>query len=108
MLQKTDTPAQWATTLTDRRINTVVVGPGNGISDATRKCVIAALATDKQCVLDADALSCWQDAVDHEQLMLALNHCSATVVLTPHAGEFQRLFGTLSAESFPSKFTSDT
>ena len=103
MLQQVDTSAQWIEALGDPRINTVVLGPGNGVNEKTRDCVINALESDKHCVLDADALSCWQDTSNNEKLMQSLNRSSFTAVLTPHAGEFKRVFGDFPAKMFPSK-----
>ena len=103
MLQRVDTHEEWVEALSDQRINTVVVGPGNGVNEETRQCVIASLAANKQCVLDADALSCWQEPDQNSMLMRSLNTCLQTTVITPHAGEFKRLFGDFSSEQFPSK-----
>ena len=103
MLQQIDTQDEWAESLTDHRINTVAVGPGNGLSEQTRQCVIASLQAEKHCVLDADALSCWQDPEHNSVLIRSLKLCSPTTVLTPHAGEFKRLFGEFLPEKFPSK-----
>lgn len=73
--------------LADRRKNAVLIGPGNGVTGATRRNVLAALAADKACVLDADGLSVFAD--DPAVLFDAIdNPC----LLTPHWGEFKRLF----------------
>ncbi len=98
MLKRCDTVSQWGELLQDQRINCVVVGPGNGVDEQTRDSVLAALNADRHCVLDADALSCWADAAHREQLFAQLQQASCTAVLTPHGGEFQRLFATLSEQ----------
>lgn len=103
MLSCCDSARAWIEKLSDHRITTVVIGPGNGISDFTRSSVISALKSEKKCVLDADALSCWSDNDQRLEFMHVLASTSASVVLTPHAGEFERLFGDLSVELFPSK-----
>lgn len=103
MLKCCDTEHAWKEQLSDHRITTVVVGPGNGVSERTQLSVIAALESAKQCVLDADALSCWSDNDRRQEFMKVLASTTASVVLTPHAGEFERLFGDLSDEHFPSK-----
>ena len=103
MLQRIDTQDEWVEALTDHRINAIVVGPGNGVNEQTRQCVIASLQAGKHCVLDADALSCWQDPDHNSVLIRSLKLCSRSTVLTPHAGEFKRLFGKFSSEKFPSK-----
>lgn len=76
--------------LDDRRRNCVLLGPGNGADAACRARVEAALAAGRKCVLDADALTVFADAPD------ALFSCLAPdAVLTPHDGEFKRLFPDL-------------
>ncbi|MEQ9638639.1 MAG: NAD(P)H-hydrate dehydratase [Alphaproteobacteria bacterium] len=71
----------------DARRNAVVVGPGNGITGQTRANALHALQAGKATVLDADALTVFADA--RSLLMDALH---ANCVLTPHEGEFARLF----------------
>lgn len=73
--------------LADVRITAVLAGPGNGVNDATRKAVLAMLKHKKPAVLDADALSVFSDAP--EVLFKAV---AGPCVLTPHEGEFERLF----------------
>lgn len=73
--------------LSDRRITVVLVGPAAGVNDRTRKLVLAALDAGKPCVLDADALTVFQD--NPQALFAAMR---SPVLLTPHAGEFARLF----------------
>ena len=69
--------------LADPRRNAVLLGPGAGVGEATRQRVAAAVGSGRACVLDADAL--------HGPLP----PLSDRVVLTPHDGEFRRLFGDL-------------
>jgi NAD(P)H-hydrate epimerase len=79
--------------LADRRKNAILLGPGNGVTAATRERVVASLAAARATVLDADALTVFQDAPD--VLFQAIGAAQkAPVVLTPHAGEFGRLFAT--------------
>lgn len=69
----------------------VAIGPGIGQADVT----LAALgeflkianAASRPLVLDADALNCISIKPD------LLNHVPVMSVLTPHAGEFDRIFG---------------
>ena len=95
MLRPCDHTSQWRAILQDQRINVVVAGPGNGVDEATQGSSIAALEAGKRCVLDADALSCWPKAVDRQRLFDALAAAKECAVLTPHAGEFSRLFPEL-------------
>ncbi|WP_322995261.1 NAD(P)H-hydrate dehydratase [Castellaniella sp.] len=73
--------------LADARRNVLLIGPGLGRSAVARQQVLSVLATGRPCVLDADALSLFADAPT--ELLAALH---ADCVLTPHEGEFARLF----------------
>jgi len=74
--------------LADRRRNALLLGPGGGVGEAMIVRVEAALATGRPCVLDADALSSFEGRGAE-----LFRHLSDRVVLTPHDGEFRRLFG---------------
>jgi ADP-dependent NAD(P)H-hydrate dehydratase / NAD(P)H-hydrate epimerase len=76
--------------LADKRINVVLLGPGNGIGIPTRLRTVAALTAGKACVLDADALSSFID--DPAHLFRAVRRAAGRAVFTPHDGEFARLF----------------
>jgi NAD(P)H-hydrate epimerase len=80
--------------LKDARLNSVVIGPGCGVSSATEELVKAVLATRAAAVLDADALTAFKD--DPNMLFAQLRE---PAVLTPHEGEFDRIFGGLRARS---------
>ena len=73
--------------IADPRRNAVLIGPGAGVTATTRKRVLAALERGKACVLDADALTVFQDRP--EALFGA--HLPPRL-FTPHEGEFRRLF----------------
>ena len=80
--------------LKDKRLNAVVIGPGCGTGRATQEMVAAVLASPASVVLDADALTAF--AADPRALFLLLK---PNVVLTPHEGEFERIFPGLLASS---------
>ena len=94
MTQVCDGPDDLAKLLSDSRKNAVVMGPGMGVGPATRAMVNAALASasaqPRAVVLDADALTSF--AGDPLQLAAAIKASAMSVVLTPHDGEFARLF----------------
>lgn len=73
----------------DPRRNAVLVGPGNGVGSATRRRALEALKTGRATVLDADALTSF--AGRRRELIRAIH---GPCVMTPHEGEFERLFGT--------------
>ena len=82
-----DGAAGFAGLLDDARKNAVLIGPGNGVSPLTRQNVLSALGHRRACVLDADALTVFQDRP--EDLFAAI---AGPCLLTPHEGEFARLF----------------
>lgn len=95
MVRAVDTPIEFAEMLADRRLSSIVVGPGAGIGERTRDFVHAALATKRGLVLDADALTSFAEAP--ERLFESIKASEeAQVVLTPHEGEFPRLFSDIS------------
>lgn len=74
----------------DARRNAVLIGPGMG-RDNLRSLVLAVLAEKKSTVIDADALTIFEG--ERETFFKALHK---DCVLTPHEGEFARLFPELS------------
>lgn len=76
------------------RAGVVVIGPAAGLGQVTRENVAALLAGPGRLVLDADALTSFGE--DPEALFRMLR---ASDILTPHEGEFSRLFGTLLPDS---------
>jgi len=76
--------------LRDERKNAVLIGPGAGVNDALRQAVDAVLSFHKSGVLDADVFSVYQKIP--QDLFPKL---SPRYVLTPHEGEFERLFGLM-------------
>ena len=74
--------------LADRRRNAALIGPGAGVGAETRDKALAILGAGKRTVLDADALTSFAD--DPPSLFAAIR---SPVVMTPHDGEFARLFG---------------
>jgi len=76
----------WPDLLADARINAAVIGPGLGVGEATRRLTLQALGASKACVLDADALTSFAGNP------LTLWSARGGPVLTPHDGEYARLF----------------
>src|SRR5579885_254431 len=80
--------------LKDRRFNAVAIGPGCGVGKATQELVGAVLASGTAVVLDADALTSFE--LTPATLFAQLRE---PCVLTPHAGEFERIFPGLLGKS---------
>ncbi len=95
MVRAVDTAAEFAEMLGDKRLNACVIGPGAGISERTRDFVLRALFAKRSVVLDADALTSFADAPDRLFEAIKASH-DPQVVLTPHEGEFPRLFSDIS------------
>ena len=79
--------------LADPRRNAMVLGPGLGVGEATRAAVAEACAQGKSVVLDADALTSWAGDTDG-----LAGQLTDRMVLTPHEGEFRRLFPDLEGD----------
>ncbi|MGX0994825.1 NAD(P)H-hydrate repair Nnr-like enzyme with NAD(P)H-hydrate dehydratase domain [Bradyrhizobium diazoefficiens] len=95
MVRPVDTAIEFGELLGDKRYNTCIIGPGTGVGDRTCDFVHTALGAQRHLVLDADALTSF--AANPERLFESIkaSHDNA-VVLTPHEGEFPRLFSDLS------------
>lgn len=95
MVRGVDSVIEFGELMNDRRLNAVVIGPGAGVGERTRDLVLTALPGGRGLVLDADALTSFAEAP--ERLFEAIRASEgAQVVLTPHEGEFPRLFSDLS------------
>lgn len=97
--------AEW---LADERRNSFLIGPGAGVGHETAADVLTALAAKPAVVLDADALTSFAcggtqsrfgfisgstaDASTPADLFRGIKSRTGPVVLTPHKGEFERLF----------------
>lgn len=88
--------------IVDDRVSSLCLGPGMGLGERTRAFVFKALCHDSggrasrrtAVVLDADALTSFE--MDPTALFKA---CHGRTVLTPHEGEFARLFPDLAHSS---------
>lgn len=92
--------ADWGRWLEDPRLRAVLLGPGaagGGSLSDVRALSLAALRSGRPVVLDADALSAWQGDLPGLSQEIA-NHPERAVVLTPHDGEFARLFGSVTPQ----------
>jgi ADP-dependent NAD(P)H-hydrate dehydratase / NAD(P)H-hydrate epimerase len=102
--------------LADVRRNAVLIGPGVSVGEDTADEVLAVLKSSAAVVLDADALTSFaggvqselradarlgflarngNEAAEPDSLFAAIKTRPAPVVVTPHEGEFKRLFGEI-------------
>jgi hydroxyethylthiazole kinase-like uncharacterized protein yjeF len=97
MVRPVDGPAELAEFLADKRRNAIALGPSGGVGLAMRERVAAALGSEAAVVLDADALTSFAD--EPAALATAIGkHAGRGVVLTPHEGEFIRLFKSIAQD----------
>jgi ADP-dependent NAD(P)H-hydrate dehydratase / NAD(P)H-hydrate epimerase len=99
-----------AAILSDRRRNTIAMGPGLGVGAASEALVSTVLSgalgavQPRRVVLDADALTSFAGRASH--LAALIKSQDAQAVMTPHDGEFSRLFKEENAiAQAPSKLT---
>jgi hydroxyethylthiazole kinase-like uncharacterized protein yjeF len=98
MVRQVDGSAELKEFLGDKRRNAIILGPGGGVGAVMREQVLTALASDAVVVLDADALTSF--AGEPGTLASAIGaRAGRPVVLTPHEGEFSRLFSGVNAPS---------
>ncbi|HET9815627.1 MAG TPA: NAD(P)H-hydrate dehydratase [Xanthobacteraceae bacterium] len=96
MVRPVDGAPELSEFLNDRRRNVVVLGPGGGVGRPMRELVLTALAGERAVVLDADALTSFAD--EPQTLFAATRSRATATVMTPHEGEFSRLFSALNLE----------
>ena len=89
MMRTVSGPALLSDMFEDSRLNAVCIGPGLGLDDGQGDLVAAVLRAKRSTVLDADALSLLARRPDLRDLVH--DKC----LLTPHLGEFARLFPDL-------------
>ncbi|TAJ89572.1 NAD(P)H-hydrate dehydratase [Reyranella sp.] len=93
LVVEADDAATFARLLEDPRRNAVLIGPGSGVGDRTKGGVLAALAAQRGVVLDADAITSFAGEPQH-----LFQSIRGEVLLTPHEGEFRRMFPGVGGE----------
>ncbi len=99
MLRRVDGAADLEAFIRERGPRAFVIGPGAGVGETTRELALAAMSSNAGIVLDADAITSFADA----PAALFQAAAGTTSVLTPHDGEFARLFPDITVEHEPSK-----
>ncbi len=95
MISEISNPNDLDFVLEDQRINAICAGPGLGVGEGTRELVRRLLSSRRYAVLDADALTAFEECPNE---LFGILHENA--VLTPHLGEFRRLFPELGERLF--------
>jgi ADP-dependent NAD(P)H-hydrate dehydratase / NAD(P)H-hydrate epimerase len=90
MLRACDWPSDLQGILSDARFNAVALGPALGVGPGTQEFVRVALRSGRAAVLDADALTSF--AGEATLLLDEIAAAERPVIMTPHDGEFARLF----------------
>lgn len=104
MLAEIDSAMKLQEFLADERKTAVCIGPAAGIGEATRLNVETILKSHAHIVLDADALTSFQN--NSSQLFELIHKKeSGSVVMTPHEGEFARLFGDIAGSKIERAIT---
>jgi hydroxyethylthiazole kinase-like uncharacterized protein yjeF len=98
MLKAADSAGDLKTILADDRLNAFVLGPGFGVGAKARD--FALMLRDRRVVLDADAITSFRDA---PAALFSAFAGEPRLVLTPHDGEFARLFPDLVSDGALSK-----
>lgn len=80
--------------LSDQRMSAFVLGPGFGIGDKARAFTLS--LSKRRLVLDADGISSFREQPD--ELFHAFSGDETRLVLTPHEGEFARLFADIASD----------
>ncbi|MEE2692440.1 MAG: NAD(P)H-hydrate dehydratase [Pseudomonadota bacterium] len=94
MLREAAGAAEVGAALSDARFTAALIGPGAGVGQATVETTLAILKSQAAAILDADALTSFEASPN--ALFAALRPDD---VLTPHGGEFARLFKDLSVDA---------
>ena len=88
LIEVIDNKQDFQNILKDKKVSSILIGPGNGINDETKARALMALAFIDHVVLDADALTVFEN--NPEELFI---DCYPHTILTPHEGEFKKIFG---------------
>lgn len=102
MLSRCETDRELRAFLSKRKPSAMVLGPGFGIGARARDIALLLLKEELHLVLDADAITSFED---NSAALFASAHGTpdTRLVLTPHEGEFRRLFPGIGDGNTPSK-----
>ena len=76
----------------EKKIKTLIIGPGSGVNQMIKELVVRAIKEEIGFVLDADGLTSFQKNPNELFVLLKKRRKRNNIILTPHEGEFNRLF----------------
>ena len=101
LIETIDNDKDLSNLLKDKRINTILIGPGLGISKKKLNYILKAISDKKRIViLDADALK------NNFKKILSKN--KTKLVITPHQGEFSHIIKSLKIKKINNKILAAT
>jgi hydroxyethylthiazole kinase-like uncharacterized protein yjeF len=90
MVRRINSGKKLSSFVRERKVSTLLLGPGGGVGENMRAMVASALKSNASCVLDADALTSFKGRLP--ALVKLIRGRKPATVLTPHEGEFGQLF----------------
>ena len=92
MLKEINNADELSTFMEEKKIDTVIIGPGSGVNKLTKDMIIRTIKEEKSLVLDADGLTSFEKNPEELFFYLKNRKKRENIILTPHYGEFNRLF----------------
>ena len=101
MIETVDDEKDLNSLLKDKRINTVLIGPGLGINEEKLKLILKIIKGKKRIVvLDADALK--------NNFKKVISENRTKIIITPHEGEFKQVLKSLKIKKNKNKLITAT
>ena len=92
MLKEINSTEEFFNFVKEKKIKTLIIGPGSGANQMVKGLVIRAIKEEIGFVLDADGLTSFEKNPDELFDLLRKRRKRNNIILTPHEGEFNRLF----------------
>ncbi len=92
MLKEINNTEEFFNFVKEKKIKTLIIGPGSGVNQIVKGLVIRAIKEEIEFVLDADGLTSFEKNPDELFDLLRKRRKRNNIILTPHEGEFNRLF----------------
>lgn len=87
MVQSIENVEQYLSLINQSKHDVILAGPGSGVNHKLKSMIIETLKTSTKMLIDADGLTIFADSSD-----LLFDNIKNDTVLTPHEGEFKKLF----------------